>query len=308
MNRIRTGLLLAAATALISGVSIFLNAYAVKALPDAGLFTTLKNGIAAAALFAVAIPVLRMRRQPLAINRQTVGWLTVIGVIGGSIPFLLFFTGLSIASAPSAAFIQKTLFVWVALLAVPFLGERLGLLQIGALGVLFASLLLIAPPSGVTWGAGETMIAAATLLWAVEVIVARRLLAAGRVDPLVLGVGRLGIGLIVLVGYLAFTGKLALLGGLGATQWSWVLVSGVLLAGYVATWFSALRFAPATAVTSVLVLGAPITALLDAFVNGRVPGIAPLAGYGLLGAGAVLLVAALLRRRNPAAALAETTR
>ena len=51
-----------------------------------------------------------------------------------------------------------------------------------------------------------------------------------------------------------------------------------------------------------------VTALLDAFVNGRVPGIAPLAGYGLLGAGAVLLVAALLRRRNPAAALAETTR
>ena len=308
MNRIRTGLLLAAATALISGVSIFLNSYAVKALPDAGLFTTLKNGIAAAALLAVAIPVLRMRRQPLAINRQTMGWLTVIGIIGGSIPFLLFFTGLSIASAPSAAFIQKTLFVWVALLAVPFLGERLGLLQIGALGVLFASLLLIAPPSGVVWGAGETMIAAATLLWAVEVIVARRLLAAGRVDPLVLGVGRLGIGLIVLVGYLAFTGKLALLGGLGATQWSWVLVSGVLLAGYVATWFSALRFAPATVVTSVLVLGAPITALLDAFVNGRVQGIAPLAGYGLVVTGAVLLALAMLRRRNPAVAVAETTR
>ncbi len=308
MNRIRTGLLLAAATALISGVSIFLNSYAVKALPDAGLFTTLKNGIAAAALLAVAIPVLRMRRQPLAINRQTMGWLTVIGIIGGSIPFLLFFTGLSIASAPSAAFIQKTLFVWVALLAVPFLGERLGLLQIGALGVLFASLLLIAPPSGVVWGAGETLIAAATLLWAVEVIVARRLLAAGRVDPLVLGVGRLGIGLIVLVGYLAFTGKLALLGGLGATQWSWVLVSGVLLAGYVATWFSALRFAPATVVTSVLVLGAPITALLDAFVNGRVPGIAPLAGYGLVVTGAVLLALAMLRRRNPAVAVAETTR
>ena len=306
MNRIRTGLLLAAATALISGVSIFLNSYAVKALPDAGLFTTLKNGFAAAALFAVAVPVLRMRRQTLTINRQTLGWLSVIGIICGSIPFLLFFTGLSIASAPSAAFIQKTLFVWVALLAVPFLGERLGLLQIGALGVLFASLLLIAPPTGVVWGAGETMIAAATLLWAVEVVIARRLLAAGRVDPLVLGVGRLGIGLIVLVGYLAFTGKLALLGGLGATQWSWVVVSGVLLAAYVATWFSALRYAPATVVTSVLVLGAPITALLDAFVNGRVPGIAPLAGYGLVVVGAMALGVALLRRRDPAS-LTETT-
>ena len=306
MNRIRTGLLLAAATALISGVSIFLNSYAVKALPDAGLFTTLKNGFAAAALFAIAVPVLRARRQTLTINRQTLGWLTVIGIIGGSIPFLLFFTGLSLASAPSAAFIQKTMFVWVALLAVPFLGERLGLLQIGALGVLFASLLLIAPPTGVVWGAGETMIAAATLFWAVEVIVARRLLAAGRVDPLVLGVGRLGIGLIVLVGYLAFTGKLALLGGLGATQLSWVVITGVLLAGYVATWFTALRYAPATVVTSVLVLGLPITALLDAVVNGRVPGIAPLAGYGLVIFAALLLGAALLRRRNPAS-LTETT-
>ena len=110
----------------------------------------------------------------------------------------------------------------------------------------------------------------------------------------------------MLVGYLAFTGKLALLGGLGATQWSWVVVTGVLLAAYVATWFSALRFAPATAVTSVLVLGAPITALLDAFVNGRVPGIAPIAGYGLVVVGALALGVALLRRRDSAAGLAET--
>ena len=50
----------------------------------------------------------------------------MIGVIGGSVPFILFFNGLAMASAPSAAFIHKTLFVWVVLLAVPFLGERLG--------------------------------------------------------------------------------------------------------------------------------------------------------------------------------------
>ena len=303
----RTGILLAAATALISGVSIFLNSYAVKALPDAGVFTTLKNGVAAAVLLVVLMAVLGLRRQSLAVDRRTVGWLTIIGVIGGSVPFLLFFTGLSIASAPSAAFIQKTLFIWVALMAVPLLGERLGWLQIGALGVLLASQVLIAPPSGVSWGAGETMIAAATLLWAVEVIVARRLLASGRVDPLVLGVGRMGIGLIVLVGYLALAGKLALVGGLNGTQWSWIAVTGVLLAGYVATWFSALRFAPATVVTAVLVLGAPITALLDAIVNGRVPGIAPLAGYVLVVTGAMLLAAAVLRRRTPAVALTETT-
>ena len=230
--------------------------------------------------------------RPLA--RRDIGWLTLIGIIGGSIPFLLFFTGLSLASAPSAAFIHKTLFIWVAFLAVPFLGERLGWAQIAALAVLLGSQLLIVPPTGVSWGIGETMIAAATLLWSVEVVLAKRLL--GRVDPLVVGVGRLGIGLVVLVGYLLVSGKLALVGSMTGAQWTWVALTGVLLAGYVGTWFSALKLAPATVVTSVLVLGAPITALLDAAVNGRIPGAVPLAGYGLVALGALAVVIAALRR------------
>ena len=298
MNRMRTGILLAAVTAVISGVSIFINSSAVKALPDPATFTTLKNGMAAMALFVVAVPLLRMRGGSLRMSRRDAGWLTLIAVIGGSVPFLLFFTGLSMASAPSAAFIQKTLFIWVALLAVPLLGERLGWLQIGALGVLLASQLLIAPPTGVSWGIGETMIGAATILWAIEVILAKRLLA--RVNPLVVGVGRLGIGLIVLVGYLALTGKLAGIAALDGSQWSWILLTGLLLAGYVGTWFSALSLAPATVVTSVLVLGAPITALLDVFVNGRIPGTLPLAGYGLITLGAVALVVATFRARPQA--------
>ena len=48
------------------------------------------------------------------------------------------------------------------------------------------------------------MILAATLLWAVEVILARRLLL-GAVPSPVLGAARLGIGLVVLVGYLVVT-------------------------------------------------------------------------------------------------------
>ena len=38
---------MAIGAALISGVAIYLNAYAVKQLPDAAVFTTLKNGVAA---------------------------------------------------------------------------------------------------------------------------------------------------------------------------------------------------------------------------------------------------------------------
>ena len=53
------------------------------------------------------------------------GALAAIGVIGGSVPFVLFFEGLSSATSPQAAFLHKTLVLWVAVLAVVFLGERL---------------------------------------------------------------------------------------------------------------------------------------------------------------------------------------
>lgn len=306
MNRTAAGIALAVATALISGTSILVNSFAVKAVTDPALFTTLKNSVAALALLGLAALALRGRPRPaLALDRSS--WLRVafVGVFGGGVAFLLFFTGLATASAPSAAFIHKTLFVWVALLAVPFLGERLGVLQVAALGGLLASQLLITPPTGITWGSGETLIAAATLIWAIEVVLARRLLA--QVDSRALGVSRLGIGLVVLVGYLVVTGKLWLVTGLDASQWAWVLLTGCLLTGYVATWFAALKRAPATVVTSVLVLGAPITAVLDALVRGTTPAALALGGYLLIVAAVVVMIVASRRASTASPALAPAT-
>ncbi|HEX7950788.1 MAG TPA: DMT family transporter [Candidatus Limnocylindrales bacterium] len=295
-DTVRWGVALALATSIISGVAIFVNGFAVRQLPDAAVYTTLKNGVAAILLLALATATVRPETVR-AVRPRDWGWLTIIGIIGGSVPFVLFFTGLAQASAPSAAFIQKTLFIWVAILAVPFLGERLGALQLGALGVLLAGQALIIQPVGIAWGAGETMIAAATLLWAVETIVARRVLR--RVPSPIVGAARLAIGLIVLVGYLAVSGRLPIVAALGPEAWSWALLTGLLLAGYVATWFAALRRAPASAVTAILVLGAPITAALSAIQAGRV-GIGPALG----GQALVLFAAAaiaLLAIRRPAA-------
>jgi drug/metabolite transporter (DMT)-like permease len=295
---LRWGVLLAFGVALISGISVFVNGFAVKQLPDAAVYTTLKNGVAALILVGFALAVVP-RAQVRALDRRSWTWMTVIGIIGGSIPFVLFFSGLAIASAPTAAFIHKTLFVWVVLLAVPFLGERLGWFPIAALGVLFAGQFLAAPPTGVTWGSGETMILAATLLWAVEVVVARRLLL-GEVPSPVLGAARLGIGLIVLVAYLAVTGRLSVVATLTATQWAWGLGTGALLAAYVGTWLAALRRAPATVVASVLVLGAPITAVLGSIANGTLPAPTALAGQAVItmAVGAVAILA-LRTARTP---------
>jgi drug/metabolite transporter (DMT)-like permease len=300
---LRWGVLLAIGTALISGLSIFVNGFAVKQLPDPAVYTTLKNGVAAIMLMGLMAVSVRPAAL-MAIPRRSWGWLAVIGIIGGSVPFLLFFTGLAQASAPSAAFIQKTLFIWVAFLAVPLLGERLGLAQIGALVVLLAGQALILMPAGIRWGSGETLIAAATLLWAIETIVARRVLKT--VPAAVVGAARLGIGMGVLVGYLAVTGKLGAVAALGGEQWRWVILTGLLLTGYVTTWFAALKRAPASLVTAILVLGAPVTAAFQAIGTGAVPAMPVLVGQVLVLAAGGGLAVLTLRRWRPVSQPAGT--
>jgi drug/metabolite transporter (DMT)-like permease len=301
-DSLRWGVGLAFATALISGVSIFVNAFAVKQLPDAAVYTTLKNGMAALILVGLAAITVRPA-EVRAMGRRSWVRLAVIGVVGGSVPFLLFFTGLAQASAPSAAFIHKTLFVWVAILAVPFLGERLGLAQLAALAVLLGGQYLVIPPSGVAWGSGETLITAATLLWAVEAILAKRLLAS--LPSGVVGAGRLGIGLIVLLGYVLVAGKAGMIAALSGEQWAWVLGTGLILAAYVATWFAALRRAPASLVTAILVVGAPITATLQALQKGAIPSAPVLAGQVLIVVAALALaVYAIRSSARPAATVA----
>jgi len=272
----------------------------VKAVQDPAVFTTLKNLVAVVLLVVVAAAAVRPS-EVRGIGRADRLTLTVIGILGGGIAFLLFFSGLAMASAPSAAFIHKTMVIWVALMAGPFLGERLGLAPILALGVLVAGQVLILPPLGISWGMGETFIALATLLWAVEVVLAKRVL--GRVRSPIVGVARLGIGLTVLVGYLILTGRVSGIAALDAAGWTWIAVTGVLLAGYVGTWMAALRRAPVSEVTSVLVLGAVITAVLTAVTRGALPEPVASTGYALvlMAVGALLLIG---RRPAPIAVTA----
>jgi len=294
------GVLLALATAAISGLSVYLNAFGVKLVSDAAVYTTAKNGVAALVLVTIAL-LLGGRREAASLDSRSRAGVLAIAVIGGSVPFVLFFSGLAIATAPTAAFIQKTMFIWVAFMAVPLLGERLGLLQVAALGVLLAGQALIAPPVGVAWGAGETMILAATLLWSVEVVVAKRLLAS--VSSPLLAASRMGLGLVILLGYLAVSGRLGGLAALTPEAWLWVLVTGGMLSAYVATWYGALRHAPATVVTSLLVGAAVITGVLTAATSGKTPSAMVVGGYLLVlaGVGAVALLATRSRTAGDAA-------
>ena len=294
-HTVRAGLGLALLAAVISGIAIWLNGYAVKQVTDAAVYTTLKNAFAAGVLM-LAIAASGGAAGARTLRRGDWGRLLIIGFVGGAVAFLLFFTGLAQATAPGAAFIQKTLFVWVGLLAVLFLGERLGWAQVVAMAVLIGGLLLLAPPKldGAGWGSGETMIAMATLLWAVEIILVKKVLVT--VPSGIAAAARLGFGVCFLVGYLAITGSLSGIASMTLAGWAWVALTGVVLAAYVATWFAALERAPAGVVTSILVVGAVITAGLQAISNGSVPQPPVVAGGVALAAATVLLAFAAMRR------------
>ena len=104
------------------------------------------------------------------------------------------------------------------------------------------------------------MILAATLMWAVEVVLVKALL--GGLSSWTVGIARMGIGSVVLIAWCLVRGLGGSLVGLTAAQWGWVLLTGAILAAYVATWFAALARAQAVDVTAVLVIGALVTAVL----------------------------------------------
>ncbi len=270
MSTRATGIGLAFVSAVVSGVSIFVNGHAVKHFHDATVYTTAKNAVAGALLVVLALTT--RPRTPERSAGAPVGsrrWLALLGVavIGGSVPFVLFFEGLARSQATQAAFIQKTLVIWVALLAVPLLRERIRAPHLVAIALLLAGQAWLAGRAGtVVFGSGEAMILAATLLWAVEVVYVKRLLAS--LDPRTLAVARMGIGTALLAAWVAISGKTGSLTGLDAAQWKWVVLTGLLLTAYVATWYAALARAQAIDVTAVLVFGAVITALLSGAADG----------------------------------------
>jgi len=261
------GIYLAFLTAIISGFAIFLNKFAVSAWSNSSVFTAAKNLIAAAFLVSL-IFLLRKLPELKTLSKKQWLLLAAIGLIGGSVPFLLFFRGLTLTLASSAAFIQKTLFIWVALMALPFLKEKISSLQFLALGIILVGIYLLKPLGNFRFGYGELLILLATFLWAIESIIAK--FALRNISALTVGSARMFFGSFFLLFYLFLAGDLGQLFVFSWIKIEWLIISGAVLFGYVFAWYSALKFAPATVVSAILVIAAPITLLLDSiFVTHR---------------------------------------
>jgi drug/metabolite transporter (DMT)-like permease len=269
----RAGLRLALLAAVVSGVAVYVNGQAVSRFPSPTVYTTGKNVIAGIVLVGLALVAVRGSSAPAVgrapLTQRDMVWLAVVAFIGGAVPFVLFFEGLSRATSSDAAFIHKTLVVWVAVLAVVILRERLTWVHVGSVALLVIAQVAIADGVGsLRPGVGEAMILGATLCWSVELIIVKQLVVT--VDPTIVGASRIAGGAVLLLLWLLVTGRLHALTSLSASQWAWLMLTGLILSVFVSVWFAALARAQAIDVAAILVLGAVITGVLNVAEGGAV--------------------------------------
>jgi drug/metabolite transporter (DMT)-like permease len=264
----KKGLILVFSTAIISGVSVFINKYGVS-MGNPYVFTFLKN-VTVAILLTSLILVIKEYGSIRALKLKQWGILIIIGIIGGGIPFLLFFKGLSLTSAAQGSFIQKTMFVYVTFLAVVFLKEKISKSFLAGAILLLGANLLLLKSFNFSFGKGDLLIFCATLFWAVENIISKYALK--DLSGNIVAWARMFFGSIFIGGFLLFTNQMPSLSTLSSSQIIWVLITAAFLFGYTFTWYNGLKFIPVSTACLVLMIGSPITTLLSTLASGRISG------------------------------------
>ncbi len=258
------GIKLALLAALISGFSVFANKIFISAA-DPLVFTFTKNTLAGVILFGLLI-FSGKHRSLRYIKKGDWIKLGTIGLMGGGVAFALFFTGLSKIGAVQGNLIHKTLFIWTAVLAIPFLKEKLNWKQILGYLLLIGAIFIISGPVKFTFNNGALLVLLATIIWAGENVFAKSVLKTINAD--IVGVARIILGLPILLLLTLIMGKGKLL--ISAQTLSfWPLATGSLfLTFYILTWYKALKYLPATQATAILVIAPMITNLLtDIIIN-----------------------------------------
>lgn len=287
-RNIKIATILALSTAIFSGFANFVNKMAMKGVGDPVFFTTLKNSVVAIFLIGIII-FFKKWKEIKGLRKDQLFKLTLIGIIGGSLPFILFFVGLTKIPAINAALIHKTLFIWIALLAIPFLKEKFTNLQWLGVGLIFSANFVIGGFNGFEYGLGELMVLGATMLWAVENIIAKITLR--DVSSSVVAGSRMIFGSVILFSITLFRGSdFSILSGFSAGQWFFVTVVSLLLLGYVLTWYKAIQLAPVTYVAILLTPATLVTNLLSAIFVTHTMSLTKIISGILVISGTILLI------------------
>jgi drug/metabolite transporter (DMT)-like permease len=280
----RVGYYYAVLNAIISGFAIYVNSLGVKMFADSTLYTTLKNTVVGVALLIPMVFLAQQRAELAKLTRRQWGYLLLLAVIGGSLPYALFFRGLQLSTAVTGALLNHAQFLLVAVLAFFLLGERVGALLWLALAALLVGTSLGTNLNAVKWNEGAILIVLSTVLFAAGVVLAKYLLR--EISTTTVMSAKMSIGAALLLAYCGMTGRLQAVTQLSAAQWRFVVITGLILLAFTVTAFLSLRYATATATTAIPAASPLITTLLVVLATQKIK-LAPIDGIGL----AVMLLA-----------------
>jgi drug/metabolite transporter (DMT)-like permease len=272
-STLRIGILLVLVTAVVSGVSTFVNAYAVGSTSSDAFVTVRNLAVAGMLVPVVALAAVRAAPRP-ALGRSDWMRLLAIGLLGGALPFPLFFHGLALAAAAggatTASFLYRTLFLFAGVLGLAVLRERFRWPVLAGAALLLAGSYLLLSWTSPVWTDGSLYVLAATLLWAGEYTLSKATLARG-IPSGTVALGRMGFGAAALSGYLALTAQWGHVAAFSPAEWGWVGLSALLLTAFVATWYAGLARVDLSVAAAVLVLGYPVTWLLAVGIQHTAP-------------------------------------
>jgi drug/metabolite transporter (DMT)-like permease len=292
MRRETTGTVLAILTAVISGISIPLNKVFVVDMEPA-VFTAVRALIIGLIFFAFAGWHSKRSRKPL--TKVPWKYLIAIGIIGGGLAYLMYFSGLSLTTSSRAAFLHKTLPVYTTVLAFIFLRERVSRRQsFGLLAMLAGTFLLVygqIDPSQFWTNPqlGDMLVLAATMFWGVENVLAKYALIKDE-SNLVVSFSRMLIGSLFLFAAVLALGKTGALLSMNPAQAVNVLVSTGLLSGYVLCYYWSLKLINVSKASTILLLAPVITLFIGVYALGEPFPFNQRLGSVLILAGAFILV------------------
>ncbi len=261
MKRETLGTLLALMTAIVSGVSIPLNKVFVVDM-DPVVFTALR-----AILIGVIFMMVSLATRSFSGNalRKNWKWLLLIAVIGGSAAFLMFFTGLKLTTGGRGAFLHKTLPLYAFIFAYFILKERITRKQLYSMLLMVAGTVMVfsavIDPADLWLNPqiGDALIVGATVLWALENVIAKKAMVSGGTNYLV-SFSRMFFGGLILFGIVLLTGRLDELMSVSYVQIGNIAVSTCMLFLFVLLWYASIRFINVSKAATMLLL-APVVSL-----------------------------------------------
>jgi drug/metabolite transporter (DMT)-like permease len=271
MKKETLGTILAILTAMISGFSIPLNKIFVVNVEPA-VFTAVRALIIG--LIFLAFALWKSKKAKSSFKKVPWKYLVLIGLIGGGLAFLLYFTGLSLTTSSRAAFLHKTLPIYTTVLAFIFLKEKVSPRQsLGLLGMLAGAFILLAGQISPAefWTnpqLGDLLVLFATMLWGVENVLAKYALLKDESSHVV-SFARMLIGSIFLFSAVIALGKTGSLMSLTPAQMGNVLISTAVLFGYVFCYYWSIRLINVSKASSLLLIAPVITLLIGVYYFGE---------------------------------------